>query len=64
MNMEQTDSNMGLNHFVCGPFWGVAVQYVAAGSKHCEAFNYGLNKVLYYVIGVYSIAKIKHQGPR
>jgi hypothetical protein len=29
-----------------------------------ETFNYGLNKLLYYVIGVYSIAKMKHQGPR
>jgi hypothetical protein len=25
-----------------------------------EALNYGLNKVLYYIIGVYSIVKIKH----
>ena len=61
-NMEQTDPNTGLGHLAC--IFGSGCAICGCRLKTILAvinrMRHGLNKILYYVIGAYTIPKIKH----
>ena len=62
MNMEQTDSNTGLAHLACifGRGCAICGRRLKTILVVINGMRHGLNKILYYVIGAYTIAKMKH----